>query len=62
MGCYGIFLKDVVCGDLRYGKEYYDYQEGTLVFMSPGQVFTVENDGELYLPRHFRDKKHNSQR
>ncbi|MCF0039688.1 helix-turn-helix domain-containing protein [Dyadobacter fanqingshengii] len=51
MGCYGIFLKDVVCGDLRYGKEYYDYQEGTLVFMSPGQVFTVENDGELYKPK-----------
>lgn len=51
MGCYGIFLKDVVCGDLRYGKEYYDYQEGTLVFMSPGQVFTVENDGELYQPK-----------
>lgn len=51
MGCYGIFLKDVVCGDLRYGKEYYDYQEGTLVFMSPGQSFTVENDGELYQPK-----------
>lgn len=51
MGCYGVFLKDVVCGDLRYGKEYYDYQEGTLVFMSPGQVFTVENDGELYQPK-----------
>lgn len=51
MGCYGIFLKDVICGDLRYGKEYYDYQEGTLVFMSPGQVFTVENDGELYQPK-----------
>ncbi|HEV7381720.1 MAG TPA: helix-turn-helix domain-containing protein [Dyadobacter sp.] len=51
MGCYGIFLKDVVCGDLRYGKEYYDYQEGTLIFMSPGQVFTVENDGELYQPK-----------
>jgi len=51
MGCYGIFLKEVVCGDLKYGKEYYDYQEGTLVFMAPGQVFTVENDGELYQPK-----------
>lgn len=51
MGCYGIFLKEVICGDLRYGKEYYDYQEGTLLFMSPGQVFTVENDGELYQPK-----------
>ncbi len=51
MGCYGIFLKEVICGDLKYGKEYYDYQEGTLVFMAPGQVFTVENDGELYQPK-----------
>ncbi|WP_221393604.1 AraC family transcriptional regulator [Dyadobacter sp. NIV53] len=51
LGCYGIFLKEVICGDLRYGKEYYDYQEGTLVFMAPGQVFTVENDGELYQPK-----------
>ena len=51
IGCYGIFLKEVVCGDLKYGKEYYDYQEGTLVFMAPGQVFTVENDGELYQPK-----------
>ena len=51
MGCYGIFLKEVVCGDLKYGKEYYDYHEGTLVFMAPGQVFTVENDGELYQPK-----------
>ena len=51
MGCYGIFLKEVVCGDLKYGKEYYDYQKGTLVFMAPGQVFTVENDGELYQPK-----------
>lgn len=53
MGCYGVFLKEVICGDLRYGKEYYDYQEGTLVFMAPGQVFTVENDGELYQPKGF---------
>jgi AraC family transcriptional activator of pobA len=51
MGCYGVFLKETICGDLRYGKEYYDYQEGTLVFMAPGQVFTVENDGELYQPK-----------
>lgn len=51
MGCYGVFLKETVCGDLRYGKELYDYQEGTLVFMAPGQVFTVENDGELYQPK-----------
>lgn len=28
---YCIFLKDVKCGDLKYGRQYYDYQAGTLV-------------------------------
>ena len=37
-GFYCVFLKDAVCGDLKYGCNYYDYQEGTLVFIAPGQV------------------------
>src|SRR5205809_5519537 len=28
-GLYTIFLKDVKCGDLVYGRHTYDYQEGT---------------------------------
>ncbi len=43
LGLYSIALKEVKCGDLRYGRETYDYQEGTLVFMSPGQIFSIEN-------------------
>ena len=39
-GFYTIFLKDVKCGDLKYGRATYDYQEGTLVFIGPGQVVT----------------------
>jgi len=50
-GIYAIFLKDVKCGDLRYGKNTYDYQEGTLVFISPGQVVSVENSDEMYQPK-----------
>ncbi len=42
-GFYMIFLKDIKCGDLKYGKNYYDYQEGTLVFMAPEQIITIEN-------------------
>lgn len=53
LGLYFVFLKDVKCGDLHYGKQYYDYQEGTLVFFAPGQVVTVENDVELYRPKGF---------
>ncbi|MFV0392193.1 MAG: helix-turn-helix domain-containing protein [Paludibacteraceae bacterium] len=46
LGFYCIFLKETKCGDLRYGKETYDYQEESLVFVAPGQILTVEN----YLP------------
>jgi len=50
-GMYCIFLKDIKCGDLKYGRNYYDYQEGTLVFVSPGQVMEIETDGKLYQPK-----------
>lgn len=50
-GFYVVILKDVVCGDLRYGRHYYDYQEGTLVFFSPGQTAGVENNGEYFQPK-----------
>ena len=50
-GFYTIFLKEVKCGDLRYGRNYYDYQEGTLVFLAPGQVIGYENNGQTYQPK-----------
>jgi AraC-like DNA-binding protein len=50
-GFYTVFLKDVKCGDLVYGRNTYDYQEGTLVFLAPGQVAGVNSNGETYQPK-----------
>ncbi len=50
-GFYTIFLKDVKCGDMVYGRHTYDYQEGTLVFLAPGQVAGLNSNGEIYQPK-----------
>ena len=50
-GFYAIFLKDVQCGNLKYGRHDYDYQEGTLVFIAPGQAVELDNDGKVYQPK-----------
>lgn len=43
LGFYCLFLKDVKCGDLKYGRKTYDYQEGTVVCMAAGQVLGIDN-------------------
>lgn len=52
-GFYTVFLKDVMCGDLFYGKHNYDYQEGTLVFIAPEQEYGITNDGNPIQPAGF---------
>jgi AraC family transcriptional regulator, transcriptional activator of pobA len=47
-GVYAVFLKELHCGDLRYGRNHYDYQEGTLVFFGLGQVVGVQPKPEHY--------------
>ena len=49
-GFYCVFLKEVNCGDLKYGCNYYDYQEGTLVFVAPGQIVGVTSK-EIIKPK-----------
>ena len=43
-GIYALFLKQTRCGDIRYGRQTYDYQEGTVTSFAPGQV--TETDME----------------
>ena len=40
-GVYALFLKNTKCGDIRYGRQFYDYQEGTVTSFAPGQVTEV---------------------
>ena len=42
---YAVFLKDVKCGDMVYGCQSYDYENGTLVFVAPGQVYGIDSKG-----------------
>lgn len=50
-GFYTVFLKEAKCGDLIYGRQYYDYQEGTVVCLAPGQVIGIEDNGETFQPK-----------
>lgn len=49
-GFYAVYLKDVKCGDMKYGRHTYDYQDRTLVFVAPGQVINVDIN-EDYKPQ-----------
>ncbi|MES2797887.1 MAG: helix-turn-helix transcriptional regulator [Bacteroidota bacterium] len=46
---YVIFLKDVRCEDFQYGRNKYDYQEETLLFIAPNQVFGFDLPDEILI-------------
>lgn len=48
-GVYALFLKNLKCGTILYGRQPYDYQEGTVTSFAPGQVveFTVEPGAKM---------------
>ena len=47
---YALFLKNGTNCTLKYGRQPYDYQEGTVVSFSPGQLIGVETDVDEIAP------------
>ena len=43
-GFYSVMFKNHCANKLKYGKEYYDFQEGTLMCIAPNQIITIENN------------------
>ncbi len=50
-GFYCVFFKELDCGTILYGRSKYDYQEGTMLFISPGQIAGVDDGGETLNPK-----------
>lgn len=50
MNIYAVFLKNIKCGNMLYGCQPYDYEDGTLVFVAPGQVYGVDSKGVATKP------------
>ena len=46
LGFYLIMLKDNPWGKLKYGRENYDFEVGTLVCIAPNQVAFIDNEGD----------------
>ncbi|WP_432402104.1 helix-turn-helix domain-containing protein [Wukongibacter sp. M2B1] len=44
IGFYTISLKKNCDCRVKYGRKYYDFSEGSMMFTAPGQVTTVENE------------------
>ncbi|GAB3557678.1 helix-turn-helix domain-containing protein [Spirosoma fluminis] len=41
---YSIVLKRNFMGKMKYGQQAYDFDQGVMLFLAPGQVFSIESD------------------
>ncbi|HVI47876.1 MAG TPA: helix-turn-helix transcriptional regulator [Chitinophaga sp.] len=44
---YAVALKRNFSGKIRYGQQQYDFNEGTMFFIAPNQIFSIETDEAL---------------
>lgn len=49
-GLYAIFIKNDINCRLKYGRQYYDFQAGTIVSFAPGQIIEIEMPQEVFHP------------
>ncbi|MEC7771324.1 MAG: helix-turn-helix transcriptional regulator [Bacteroidota bacterium] len=50
-GCYAVFLKESKGCKIKYGGNPYDYDEGTMVFVGPGQTVELTTNDPNYIPK-----------
>src|ERR1700753_1656130 len=44
---YSVALKRNFKGKIKYGQQEYDFDEGMMFFISPGQVYSIESAADL---------------
>ncbi len=44
LDCYNISMKRSFKGKLKYGKNHYDFDDGTMSFISPNQTISIDSD------------------
>lgn len=49
-GVYALYLKNGARCSIKYGRRKYDYQEGTIVSFSPGQLIEVDLEEDEFAP------------
>lgn len=47
---YIVFIKDSKCEELKYGRNYYDYEEGSVLGIAPGQLFGFSTNEKMIQP------------
>lgn len=45
---YSVWLKECRCNSFAYGRQYYDYSDGTLLFFSPGVPVDIKRNHDMF--------------